>query len=111
MRRKAVVHQQPVKKKPSLTQLAGRHHHHFCSNRDCRLIYEDDCSDPGVNGRCHLCRGVRRPTFYPIRDPQECCIGNCVQVVDTDRLLIHKLAGPGPWFQCKTCARCHGWPG
>lgn len=88
-------------------------HLHFCADRDCRLVYEcgpGDCPDVSKNERCRLCRGLRRPIWVAARDPQECCIGNCLQVASPDELLRYRLAGPGPWFQCKSCARCHGWP-
>lgn len=84
-------------------------HLHFCSDRDCRLIYEDNCNTPETNERCQNCRGTTRGLMVP-RDPQECCIGNCVQVTDPRELRRYSLAGPGPWFQCRTCVRSHGWP-
>jgi hypothetical protein len=90
-------------------QVREKHHFHFCSDRACRLIYEDNCADPERNGRCPSCRGTTRNNLL-VRDPQECCLDNCVQITDRDVLLAHKLAGPGPWFICKTCARSHGWP-
>ena len=90
------------------TELRGKPHFHTCSDRECRLIYEDACADPGVNGRCQACRGVRR-AIISSRDPQECCINNCVQVKYPDALKRYALAGPGPWYQCKTCRRASGW--
>lgn len=111
MRRKAVIKSQPKGPKPFvMSELAGKAHLHFCVNRECRLGYEDQCPTPEVNARCHTCRGKPRPVYFAPRDPQECCIGNCTQVTSKDTLALHKLAGPGPWFQCNTCARCHGWP-
>lgn len=87
----------------------GKPHFHFCSDRECRLIYEDNCRAPERNGRCQACRGQRRP-LTATRDPQECCINNCQQVIHPDDLLRYALAGPGPWYQCITCRRAHGWP-
>ena len=110
MRRKAVIRTQPVTRRPSVAELAGRDHFHFCRDRDCRLIYEDRCADPAQNGRCRVCLGLRRPVWDGDRDPQPCCLGNCSLVTDKDALIRHQLAGPGPWFQCGTCARAHGWP-
>lgn len=89
--------------------LRGKYHRHFCADRDCRLFYEDHCDEPEVNGRCQHCRGTSR-AHAAVMDPQECCIDNCKQVLLSDDLLRYQLAGPGPWFQCKTCARTHGWP-
>ena len=90
-------------------KLAEKAHFHFCSDRDCRLIYEDACPEPQTNHLCQACRGHRRGLITP-RDPQECCLGNCEQVIAPDDLLRYALAGPGPWFQCRTCRRSHGWP-
>ena len=97
------------------TKLASIWHLHFCVNRECRLTYECNggvgfCADPSKNGRCRPCRGKTRSGWDGTRDPQECCHGNCEQVTDKAELIRYRLAGPGPWFQCKTCARCHGWP-
>ncbi len=111
MRRKALVkYQLQVKKPKTVEGLAGLSHLHYCSNRECRLGYEDQCDTPLINIRCHPCRGKERPRYFVSRDPQECCMGNCSQVTDKHTLMLHKLAGPGPWFQCSRCARSHGWP-
>lgn len=94
-------------------KLAETWHLHFCSDRDCRLVYEcaaHECPDVAKNTRCPLCRGQIRPAWVSARDPQECCLGNCTQVTRPDELIRYRLAGPGPWFQCDTCARSHGWP-
>lgn len=110
MRRKAVVKYQPTAPTYSVAKLAGRRHVHFCSDRECRMAYECACDEPEVNGRCNLCRGTRRPLWVANRDPQDCCVNNCAQITDKAELHRYQLAGPGPWFQCKSCARCHGWP-
>lgn len=109
MKRKAVIKHLPTQRSFSLSGLAGKPHFHFCRERDCRLVYEDRCGEPEENGLCQLHRGLRR-ALIAIRDPQECCIGNCVQVIEKEHIFRYLLAGPGPWFQCRTCARCHGWP-
>jgi hypothetical protein len=94
-------------------------HRHFCSDRTCRRIYQclaviylrGGCPNPRVNGRCAPCRGYPVPETFEIAwAPRECCRNNVRQITDRDELLSHRLAGPGPWFKCKTCARCHGWP-
>lgn len=110
MRRKAVIKSKATTKIPGLSKLAGVAHFHFCANRECRLIYEDNCDTPEENILCRPCRGLRRSTHDAYRDPQICCIDNCDQVTDRRELNINRLAGPGPWFQCKKCARRHGWP-
>lgn len=84
-------------------------HYHFCKDRDCRLIYEDSCDTPGTNEHCQFHRGIRR-ALITVRDPQECCVGNCTQVIDKAQLVLYRLAGPGPWYQCSQCFLSHGWP-
>lgn len=109
MRRKAVIKNAPKTSKATVASaLSGRAHRHFCSDRECRLVYEDHCDHPTVNGRCPLCRTGRRGWGAEF-DPVECCINNCTQVTDREQTLRYQLAGPGPWFQCQACARCHGW--
>jgi hypothetical protein len=108
--KRVLIHHAQTAKAKSLATLAGHPHLHFCSNRECRLVYEDACDDIATNGRCHSCRGVRRPIWMAARDPRECCLGNCEQVLDAKQLVHYNLAGPGPWYQCRTCARAHGWP-
>ena len=110
--RRQVVHQHTptvAKLDTVLRKMAGGAHFHFCSDRDCRLIYEDACDDPFTNGRCQACLGHRRNTIA-VRDPQECCVGNCEQVLHPEDIRRYSLAGPGPWFQCRHCRRAHGWP-
>lgn len=110
MRRKAVIHHKQTVRVRSMASLAGEAHLHFCSERECRKVYEDCCLNPAANGRCHECRGVRRPIWMSARDPQRCCQGNCAHVTNKATLRRYNLAGPGPWYQCKTCARVHGRP-
>jgi hypothetical protein len=108
--KRQAIHHKATEKVASLASLRGKAHFHFCIDRECRLIYGDACEDASVNGRCHLHRGsLRRPLWISARDPQECCIGNCVMVGEAERLVLYKLAGPGPWFQCQKCYRAHGW--
>ena len=109
MRRKAAINYKPTDRTLSLSKLAGNPHVHTCRDRDCRLIYEDTCESPENNEHCQRCRGVKRELMRH-RDPQECCIGNCVQIFTRTEIMRYALAGPGPWYQCRTCARCHGWP-
>lgn len=105
---KAII--QKVTSSGVYNQLRGKHHWHFCSNRECRLAYEDCCAQTEVNGLCQLCRGAGSRAYAEPMDPRECCLDNCEQVLTTDEMLRFHLAGPGPWFKCKTCARTHGWP-
>lgn len=89
--------------------LRGKKHRHFCSDRECRLYYQDACDQPETNQLCPACRGIRRG-YDGWMDPQECCIDNTKQVVDKAVMKLYELAGPGPWYQCQTCFRTHGWP-
>lgn len=103
------IHYKSSERQASLQDLRKGPHFHYCVERECRLIYEDNCKDVRVNGRCHLHRGSRRPIWIAARDPQACCIGNCAIVGEVKRLVHYRLAGPGPWYQCSICARAHGW--
>lgn len=109
VRRKAAINYKPAEKGVSLTTLKGSPHFHFCKDRECRQIYEDTCEQPEINGPCQTCRGVKRELMRH-RDPHECCIGNTDQIIARQHIIRYALAGPGPWYQCRTCARCHGWP-
>lgn len=93
----------------AIGSLAGKPHFHLCSDRKCRLIYEDRCGTPRVNGRCQQCRGTSRANIAP-RDPVACCETNSQQVVTGDDIKRYSLGGPGPWYQCSICKRSHGWP-
>lgn len=110
MTRRTLIHHKKTERVPSLASLAGDAHLHYCGTRECRKVYEDCCETPGVNGRCHECRGVRRPIWMVAREPRPCCLGGSAQVINKKELRRYSLAGPGPWYQCKTCARVHGWP-
>lgn len=115
--RKAVIKHKPTTRH---TSLAGVHrgqvnkaHKHACTNPSCRLVYEDNCFAPELNGRCQPCRGMRRTWVTNGRtamDPRPCCHRNTELVTDPDDLERYQLAGPGPWFQCLTCRRAHGHP-
>lgn len=95
-------------------RLAGRGHRHVCRNSDCRLAYEDNCQTPADNDLCEPCRGRRRTWTHHgglfWLDPSECCLDNTEVMTNVDDLLRYQCAGPGPWFQCRTCKRTHGHP-
>lgn len=119
MARKHVVKYRATERKFSLTSLAGNLHQHFCRNRDCRTVYEDNCHEPQVNRCCTPCSkevpgwGIRTGVAsrtWRWREPSLCCYGNCAVVTTKDVIERYKLAGPGPWFQCKSCFKAHGWP-
>lgn len=91
--------------------LSGKSHVHPCYA--CRVVYMCNCTNPAVNERCQYCRTEGRldhPVWEVGRFPKPCCTDNCRQVTDNDELIRYGLAGPGPWFQCKTCARSHPKP-
>ncbi len=95
-------------------------HKHFCANRECRAIYQclgpvflknqGGCSAPLQNERCAHCRGIGPAGGLTTPRLQPCCAHNVRQITDRDELLAYGLAGPGPWFRCKTCWRPTGWP-
>lgn len=111
-RRKHVVKTQPVKratKAHDVSGLAGGIHWHVCSDTACRLVYLDSCVTPQSNGRCRVCTHSDLTPFMEWRLPRDCCIGNCELLAPGDDWLEWgRLAGPGPWFQCRTCKRAHG---
>lgn len=92
--------------KRSVRTLAETYHFHAC--KECRLLYQDACAKPESNAICDDCRGLARSFWEKARDPQPCCVNNTEMVVGDD-VVTYRLAGPGPWFKCNTCARCHGW--
>ena len=91
-------------------QMAGKHHFHCCTTPTCKRAFGCRCDAPETNGLCHDCRGTSRPIWEVARDPKACCVKNTKPVTNADDLGRYDLAGPGPWFQCRTCARCHGYP-
>jgi len=90
-----------------LNRLRGKHHWHACTTCKVR-VYGCHCQATETNGRCQACRGGRRPVWELAREPRDCCLVNCKQLLSADELERYQLAGPGPWFQCRTCARCFG---
>lgn len=99
----------PVRAEARIRALAGKAHFHSCSRQTCRLLYSCRCEEPLVNGRCHEHRDLRRPSHDAVRDPQPCCVENTFHVTSPEEIAAHELAGPGPWFRCKTCARSFGF--
>lgn len=89
-------------------KMRGRAHWHGCTQ--CHLAYDDACETPRVNGVCVDCRGGRpRSLLMRGRDPKGCCIDN-TEMVDDEVRARYKLAGPGPWYQCRICYRSHPKP-
>lgn len=82
------------------------HHAHGCLG--CGRRYEDTCSTPLANGRCATCRlGHPAPQWEHDHQPQACCKEDSSLIWDKETMEKYHLGGPGPWFKCKTCSRCH----
>jgi hypothetical protein len=81
---------------------AGKQHHHACTR--CRRRYHDACETPAVDGVCNSCRTGRLSTWVAATEPRPCCLTDAMPAdrYDRDKYL---LAGPGPWWVCRTCAR------
>lgn len=111
VRRKALVHHKRAEGRVGVSELASEWHVHACVNAGCHLTYRDHgCEDVNANGECTACRGLRRPSWESQADPRDCCVDNTDLIVGKSERLIQRLAGPGPWFRCRTCRRAHPWP-
>lgn len=84
----------------SAAKFAGKQHHHGCTG--CRRRYVCACTTPEENDRCNFCISGRLGASA--WDPRPCCLTDSRLCENYDRD-AHKLAGPGPWFKCRTCAR------
>ena len=87
-------------------------HAHGCDQ--CSRRYTDTCTTPSVNGRCQTCRHGRSPLECDLRplwdrdhDPRACCREVSKLIITAAEMERYGLAGPGPWFKCKTCSRTH----
>jgi hypothetical protein len=79
-------------------------HAHGCIQ--CGSRYMDSCTTSEKNGTCYPCRsGVPNTFLTQGYLPIECCPSNIRRVFDPDELLRYRLAGPGPWFICRSCQR------
>lgn len=77
-------------------------HFHGCT--ECGAFYSDGCDIPLANGRCHEHRSAPRPrpAWDSFHDPLPCCATDS-QVADNGVREARSLAGPGPWWVCRTC--------
>lgn len=94
----------------AVRSLTSRYHQHCCY--ECKGVYTDSCGTPTENKHCVGCQSAHgRPLWDRDRDPMKCCLelGACEMVTDGATIALFKLAGPGPWFICKTCHRTHGY--
>lgn len=114
VRRKVLAKSAVRTQKPKnidLSKLAGGIHWHSCTDQDCRLVYLDTCVEPHANGRCDICKRGYDTPYMEWKYPKDCCWGNTELLSPKDDWYGWlRLAGPGPWFKCKTCHRPHGWP-
>jgi hypothetical protein len=80
-------------------------HHHGCT--ECGKFYTDahGCFTGGENDLCQECRGGERPLWDHHADPVECCLTFSRLVTDQKTLLLYKLGGSAPWYQCQKCKR------
>lgn len=96
---------------PPKVDAAGMHkvaiyHAHGCT--ECGRRYTDSCQSTAVNGRCYGCRtGRSRSKWDQDFDPILCCRTDSALIKDKETLSRYNLAGPGPWYRCKTCSRTH----
>ncbi len=97
-----------IKPEATIAGFAGRFHLHSCTS--CGHTYGCSCTSPAVNGRCGDCRTDHgRPLWDRDRDPAPCCGRDQLDLLTrADDLKTYQLAGPGPWWKCRTCARVHG---
>lgn len=79
----------------------GKLHYHGCQ---CGRTYGDACTTPEKNGRCNPCISGIPSKLARGREPTVCCLTNLRPAEKYDRER-YNLAGPGPWWICKTCAR------
>lgn len=85
-----------------LAKWKGEQHFHGC--KDCRGRYYDACAELKADGICNPCRSGIRSARQLAWAPAACCFENSRPAEKYDRDQ-HKLAGLGPWFVCRTCAR------
>lgn len=89
--------------------LGGKWHWHTCV--ECDSVYACTYQDAADNGQCETCRtGRPRAPWETGRDPRPCCVDNTLLLTRNEDLVRYELAGPGPWFQCRTCKRSHRSP-
>lgn len=79
-------------------------HAHGCTK--CRVRYEDDCTDPSVNGLCTGCKG-HMPWIVLIENrlPKDCCRVFSREMKDIKERKQYSLAGSTAWFKCHECGR------
>jgi hypothetical protein len=86
-------------------EFKGKQHNHGCA--DCNGRYVCCCETPEVNGRCNPCISGIPSTAARAMGPRRCCYEAMpiTPIRYAADFRSYKLAGPGPWFKCPTCAR------
>jgi hypothetical protein len=85
------------------TKFIGKQHNHGCTR--CRRRYWDACQDPNTASLCNSCVTGRVSAWARGGEPAACCTTANVRPADRTDRERYLLAGQGPWFLCKTCAR------
>lgn len=86
----------------STLKWGGKLHYHGCTN--CHLRYHDACHTPELDGLCPSCTTGRISAYQQAIEPRACCYVD-TRLANRDDRDVYKLAGPGPWWLCRTCAR------
>ena len=92
----------PAKKPFSVAKWAGKLHYHGCIK--CHLRYHDACESPAHDSRCPSCITGRISAYQAAIEPRPCCLTDARLAKKDDRER-YTLAGAGPWWLCRTCAR------
>lgn len=81
-------------------------HLHACTT--CRRTYGDTCETATSNATCNECRSGLVSAYGKGRNPIACCLSGA-RLATKDEIKTYRLAGPGPWWICRTCSRQHGY--
>lgn len=91
----------------AVAKLARKLHMHACPT--CGLPRWCSCATPAVDlPPCTECTTGRRSTLVDGWRPIPCC-ESATQPATNDERTLYRLAGPGPWWLCRRCARVFGF--
>ncbi len=84
----------------------GDLHYHGCAV--CSHLYEDCCTESGLDSICKDCmpHHFGRPSWERDRDPQPCCHHDSRPALPRE-IRSYRLAGLSTWWICDTCCRTH----